>query len=110
MLNEEQAWVFTYGLFIVTLLMLAWNSRWHLLQGVIFIAVVCSNIHWQWTPNTALACYIGAGLAFGATALINWIIDRRNPPAPPPTGRTDRRTRKAVRRRHSALTLRQKAL
>lgn len=74
MLNEEQAWVFTYGLIGVTLLLLAWNSRWHLLQGVIFMGVVASNIFWQWTPNTALAAIIGGGLAYAATAGLSLLI------------------------------------
>ena len=36
----------------------------YLLQGIIFCAVVGSNIHWQWTPNPYLAAGIGAGLAW----------------------------------------------
>jgi len=34
----------------------------YLLQGLIFCAVVGSNIHWQWTPNQYLASGIGVGL------------------------------------------------
>ena len=30
----------------------------YLLQGLIFCAVVGSNIHWQWTPNFYLASAI----------------------------------------------------
>src|SRR5438093_666639 len=70
MLNDEQAWVFTGCLLIVTLLLLAWNSRWHLLQGVIFMAVVASNIHWKWTDNPTVACLIGAACAYVASALL----------------------------------------
>ena len=36
----------------------------YLLQGIIFCAVVGSNIHWQWTPNPYLAAGIGAGSAW----------------------------------------------
>ena len=31
----------------------------YLLQGIIFCAVVGSNIQWQWTPNQYLASGIG---------------------------------------------------
>jgi hypothetical protein len=50
---------------------------WWLLQGLIFCAVVGSNIHWQWTPNQYLASGIGAGLAWIATQIVVQWRDRR---------------------------------
>ena len=41
---------------------------WFLFQGLIFCAVVGSNIHWQWTPNQYLAS--GIGLAWMETQAI----------------------------------------
>src|SRR5690242_15433251 len=78
MLNEEQAWVFTYGLIVVTLLLLAWNSRWHLLQGVIFMGVVASDIRWGWTDGARLiAILLGGGLAYGSALLVEHAQRRR---------------------------------
>jgi hypothetical protein len=48
-----------------------------LFQGIIFCAVVGSNIQWHWTPNQHLVSGIGAGLAWIATkAVVAW-RDRR---------------------------------
>jgi uncharacterized membrane protein YciS (DUF1049 family) len=74
MLNEEQAWVFTGALFVVVLLMLAMHSRWHFLQGSIFMAVVASNIHWQWT-EPLVAVLFGVGIAYGTTAGLLWLVE-----------------------------------
>jgi hypothetical protein len=51
----------------------------YLLQGLIFCAVVGSNIHWQWTPKQYLASGIGAGLAWIATHIVVRWRDRRGP-------------------------------
>ena len=47
---------------------------WYVLQLTVFVAVVFSNIHWQWTPNKLLAALIGAGLAFAVTWLLSGLI------------------------------------
>jgi len=52
----------------------------YLLQGLIFCAVVGSNIHWQWTPNQYLASGIGVGLSWIATMAIVEFQDSRGPP------------------------------
>jgi hypothetical protein len=49
---------------------------WLLLQSAVIFAVIASNIHWQWTPNGYLAAIIGIGIAFAATAAVNWLADR----------------------------------
>lgn len=74
-MSETGAWLFTFALLIVTLLLLGWNSRWHLLQGAIFMAVVASNIRWEWTDNGYAAALIGAVCAYTASALILKLID-----------------------------------
>ena len=43
---------------------------YHLLQILIFCAVVGSNIQWQWTPNQYIASGIGAGSAWIATKVV----------------------------------------
>jgi hypothetical protein len=53
------------------------DAMWWLLQGLIFCAVVGSNIHWQWTPNQYLASGIDAGLAWIATQIVVQWRDRR---------------------------------
>jgi hypothetical protein len=40
---------------------------WFLLQSLIVFAVMASNIHWQWTPNTHLAGVLGFIAALLAT-------------------------------------------
>lgn len=76
-MSETGAWLFTFALLIVTLLLLGWNSRWHLLQGVIFMAVVASNIHWGWTDNGYVAVLIGAVCAYVVSALALKLIDAK---------------------------------
>ena len=49
----------------------------YLLQGLIFCAVVGSNIHWQWTPNPYLASGIGVFLAWIVTMAIVEFRDRK---------------------------------
>lgn len=43
---------------------------WFLLQSSIIFGVVASNIAWQWTPNVYIPALLGAGLAYGLTALL----------------------------------------
>jgi hypothetical protein len=50
---------------------------WLILQGLIIFAVVASNIHWRWTPNTYLASAMGIGAAWCVTKLITVLIDWR---------------------------------
>jgi hypothetical protein len=49
----------------------------YLLQSLTIFAVVGSNIHWQWTPNTYLASGIGVLLAWAVTCVIVELRDRR---------------------------------
>jgi hypothetical protein len=51
---------------------------YHLLQILIFCAVVGSNIQGQWTPNHYLASGVGAGLAWVATHIVVAWQDRRS--------------------------------
>lgn len=43
---------------------------WKLFQLAIFVAVVGSNIEWNWTPNGYLAALIGVGLAYVLTVAL----------------------------------------
>lgn len=47
------------------------RSMWHTLQITIIIAVIFSNIHWEWTPNQLLAGIIGWVVAFLATVAVD---------------------------------------
>jgi hypothetical protein len=47
-------------------------TLWFLIQSSIIFAVIASNIHWQWTPNTYLAGLIGAALAYGVTVVLGY--------------------------------------
>lgn len=47
--------------------------RWAAFQAIIVFAVVASNIHWKWTPNTYLASTLGFVAALLATLLVNWL-------------------------------------
>lgn len=40
--------------------------NWKILQGSVVLAVIASNIEWQWTPNN----YLAAILAFVAALLV----------------------------------------
>lgn len=53
---------FTIGLFAVAFLLAARMGRWHLLQTVVFSAVMCAGIYWKWTIG-GTATSIVAGLA-----------------------------------------------
>jgi DMSO/TMAO reductase YedYZ heme-binding membrane subunit len=44
---------------------------WFVIQGLIVFAVVASNIHWHWTPNTYLASMIGFIAALVVTGMFN---------------------------------------
>ena len=50
---------------------------WRLLQTIIIVAVLFSNVYWQWTPNGYLAFIYAAGTAFvvtiALTALFDWV-------------------------------------
>jgi hypothetical protein len=47
---------------------------WHLLQAAILLAVVFSNIHWQWTPNGYLAGILGVVAAWLVTAALSGLL------------------------------------
>lgn len=49
---------------------------WALFQALVIFAVIASNIHWQWTPNTYLVSAIGIGVAFVATWLVGSVLIR----------------------------------
>jgi hypothetical protein len=46
------------------------------IQSLIIVAVVASNIHWQWTPNGYLASGLGILLAYAVTWLTVEFRDR----------------------------------
>src|SRR5882762_9076386 len=71
-LSEENAFWFVAVLFAIVLILWALRGPWHLFQGCVFLAVVGSNIHWQWTPNKFLAAAIGIVAGIGATAALSW--------------------------------------
>jgi hypothetical protein len=48
---------------------------WYLLQSLIIFAVVASNIHWHWTPNTYLASILGILAALLLTVGLNKLIE-----------------------------------
>lgn len=50
---------------------------WKLLQISVVVAVVFSNIHWQWTPNGYVAALLGTVAAFLVTAALSGIIAKR---------------------------------
>ena len=77
MLSEDQAWLFTVGLFALAGIIAAVRfGRWHLLQIVVFAAVLCGNVYFRWTPNPYLAGIAGIGAAFIATVLAQTIVDQ----------------------------------
>jgi hypothetical protein len=43
---------------------------WYLIQAAIVFAVMASNVHWHWTPNSLLASVIG----FAAAWLVTWLF------------------------------------
>ena len=47
---------------------------WFLLQSSVMFAVMASNITWHWTPNGYIPALAGAVLAYGATALLGYLI------------------------------------
>lgn len=44
---------------------------WKLLQLVVFVAMLCGNIYWQWTPNGFVAGLLAWFVAFGVTVLLS---------------------------------------
>ena len=77
MLTETQALWFTIGLFALCGFMLWQRGWWFLIQGTIVIAVVCSNIYFEWTPNKMLAGLVGVGLAALVTFTAIGVADLR---------------------------------
>jgi hypothetical protein len=47
-----------------------------LFQTLVFMAVMFSNIRWQWTPNGYVASLLGGLAAFFATVLLVWCGER----------------------------------
>jgi F0F1-type ATP synthase assembly protein I len=54
---------------------------YYLLQSLIVLAVMASNIYWQWTPNGYLAAVLGFIAALlatvGLTNLLSWASQKR---------------------------------
>jgi len=75
-MSEEGALLFTVALFVVAIF-IWWRltGRWGALQVVIVMAVVASNVRWQWTPNPALATLIAIGVAWYITWGLSAAID-----------------------------------
>lgn len=48
-----------------------------LLQLTIFVAVLFSNIHYEWTPNGYLASILAVGAAFVVTVVIDRLRTRQ---------------------------------
>jgi hypothetical protein len=53
---------------------------WYLLQSPIIFAVVGSNIHWHWTPNSYIPALLGIGLAYGLTLLLSACLGKLQTP------------------------------
>lgn len=49
---------------------------WKLLQTTIVIAVLFSNVYWQWTPNGYVAMIYAGGTAFVVTVGLTALLDR----------------------------------
>lgn len=47
---------------------------WFLFQSVIVFAVMASNIHFKWTPNSFVASLLGGVLALIATHFLNELL------------------------------------
>jgi hypothetical protein len=45
---------------------------WLILQLLIMFAVLASNVHWQWAPNSLLAGLIG----FAVACLLPWVLGK----------------------------------
>ena len=50
---------------------------WYLLQLTVCLAVVFSNIHWQWTPNGYVAGFLGVAAAWLVTIILNGDLFRQ---------------------------------
>jgi len=48
---------------------------WKTLQASIVIAIVASNLYWQWTPNQLVPAMLGVGLAGALTVFYGWALD-----------------------------------
>jgi hypothetical protein len=59
---------------------------WFLFQAAIVLAVVQSNISWQWADHGIQVCIVGVGLAYLATLIARGYLDKwatRRRSAPP---------------------------
>lgn len=56
--------------------MACYSQPMRLLQIVIAVAVIGSNIQWKWTDNQYLAAGLGILAAWGAAHAIYWITGR----------------------------------
>lgn len=72
MLSEAQGWWLAVALFALAGFLL--QSWWHRMQAAVGVAVVCSNIYWQWTPNKLLAGLVGFVCAFLMTVTIAGVL------------------------------------
>lgn len=78
MLTDEQApWAFALLVLIVAILAVLRGGWWGLLQVAVFLAVVCGNIYWHWTPNGYVASAMGVGAALVTTLAVNWLLSLR---------------------------------
>lgn len=48
---------------------------WKIFQAFVFMLVLFSNVHWQWTPNPYVAAFIGAVVAFLVSVALAAMID-----------------------------------
>ena len=55
----------------MTLVCWRFPAMWYLIQGLIVFAVLASNVHWHWTPNSYLASLIAGGIALLFTVTVN---------------------------------------
>lgn len=48
---------------------------WLILQLLIMFAVLASNVHWQWAPNSIMAGLIGFGVAYAVPRVLGKVLD-----------------------------------
>lgn len=51
---------------------------WLIFQGLVFLAVVLSNLEWHWVENDNryIVGGLGVAAAFGATVAVSWISEQ----------------------------------
>jgi hypothetical protein len=49
--------------------------RWLILQLLIMFAILASNVHWQWAPNSIVAGLIGFGVAYSVPWVLGKVLD-----------------------------------